>query len=150
MAISASNLAIWGEIERSERLSARSILILGSPSHSLTDTSALHFPGRLTHHRPIWQGVVSPWVKFCAWWCLWGCILGEFRFDLNNQSQGEVDAANVMALAMKAAEDLYNIRDTYFPSNPDDKISRLQAHSDLALSPLDSTPSELASASSMR
>ncbi|KAI8525464.1 hypothetical protein RHMOL_Rhmol13G0232400 [Rhododendron molle] len=46
-----------------------------------------------------------------------------------------------MALAMKAAEDLYNIRDTYFPSNPDDKISRLQAHSDLALNLLDSTPS---------
>ncbi|KAI8525465.1 hypothetical protein RHMOL_Rhmol13G0232400 [Rhododendron molle] len=54
-----------------------------------------------------------------------------------------------MALAMKAAEDLYNIRDTYFPSNPDDKISRLQAHSDLALNLLDSTPSELASASSI-
>ncbi|KAE9450953.1 hypothetical protein C3L33_17134, partial [Rhododendron williamsianum] len=43
---------------------------------------------------------------------------------MSNQSQGEVDAANVMASAMKAAEDLYNIRDTYFPSNPDDKISQ--------------------------
>ncbi|KAF7132666.1 hypothetical protein RHSIM_Rhsim09G0101300 [Rhododendron simsii] len=61
---------------------------------------------------------------------------------MSNQSQGEVDAANVMASAMKAAEDLYNIRDTYFPSNPDDKISRLQAHSDLALNLLDSIPSE--------
>lgn len=60
---------------------------------------------------------------------------------MSNQSQGEVDAANVMASAMKAAEDLYNIRDTYFPSNPDDKISRLQAHSDLALNLLDSIPS---------
>ncbi|KAG5532289.1 hypothetical protein RHGRI_026801 [Rhododendron griersonianum] len=61
---------------------------------------------------------------------------------MSNQSQGEVDAANVMASAMKAAEDLYNIRETYFPSNPDDKISRLQAHSDLALNLLDSIPSE--------
>ncbi|KAL7001053.1 hypothetical protein U1Q18_002207 [Sarracenia purpurea var. burkii] len=47
-----------------------------------------------------------------------------------------------MAKAMKAADDLYIIRDTYFPENPDEKISRLQAESDLALKLLDSIPLE--------
>ncbi|KAL7171053.1 hypothetical protein ACSBR2_035837 [Camellia fascicularis] len=60
---------------------------------------------------------------------------------MSNQSQGE-DSADTMAKAMKACDDLYNIRDSYFPSNPDDKISRLQSDSDLALKFLDSIPSE--------
>ncbi|CAL5421700.1 hypothetical protein CsSME_00037448 [Camellia sinensis var. sinensis] len=60
---------------------------------------------------------------------------------MSNQSQGE-DSADTMAKAMKASDDLYNIRDSYFPSNPDDKISRLQSDSDLALKLLDSIPSE--------
>ncbi|THG09606.1 hypothetical protein TEA_025099 [Camellia sinensis var. sinensis] len=59
---------------------------------------------------------------------------------MSNQSQGE-DSADTMAKAMKASDDLYNIRDSYFPSNPDDKISRLQSDSDLALKLLDSIPS---------
>ena len=58
----------------------------------------------------------------------------------SNQSQSE-DAEDKMAKAMKAADDLYNIRDTYFPANLDEKISRLQAQSDLALKLLDSIPS---------
>ena len=59
---------------------------------------------------------------------------------MSNQSRGE-DAEDNMAKAMKAADDLYNIRDTYFPANLDEKISRLQAQSDLALKLLDSIPS---------
>ncbi|RZB43593.1 tetratricopeptide repeat protein 5-like isoform X1 [Glycine soja] len=42
----------------------------------------------------------------------------------------------------RAAEDLYHLRDTYFPPNPDDRISKLQQESDLALQLLDSIPSE--------
>lgn len=60
---------------------------------------------------------------------------------MSNQSQGD-DSADTMAKAIKASDDLYNIRDSYFPSNPDDKISRLHSDSDLALKLLDSIPSE--------
>jgi len=42
--------------------------------------------------------------------------------------------------AARAAEDLYHLRDTYFPPNPDDRISKLQHESDLALNLLDSIP----------
>ncbi|PON68444.1 N-terminal acetyltransferase A, auxiliary subunit [Parasponia andersonii] len=51
---------------------------------------------------------------------------------------GEDPLANVT----RAADDLYQLRDTYFPQNPDDKIAKLQAHSDLALNLLDSIPPE--------
>ncbi|XP_047154745.1 tetratricopeptide repeat protein 5-like [Vigna umbellata] len=44
--------------------------------------------------------------------------------------------------AARAAEDLYHLRDTYFPPNPDDRISKLQHESDLALNLLDSIPPE--------
>ncbi|KAK7390919.1 hypothetical protein VNO78_19114 [Psophocarpus tetragonolobus] len=44
--------------------------------------------------------------------------------------------------AAKAAEDLYHLRDTYFPPNPNDRISKLQHESDLALKLLDSIPPE--------
>lgn len=63
--------------------------------------------------------------------------------EMNSQKQGEeggVVVADLMAQVAKAADDLYNIRDTYFPLNPDDKISKLQRHSDLALKLLDSIP----------
>ncbi|XP_059649646.1 uncharacterized protein LOC132295391 isoform X2 [Cornus florida] len=59
---------------------------------------------------------------------------------MGSQNQGE--AEETMAKVAKAADDLYNIRDTYFPANPDDKISKLQTESDLALKLLDSIPSE--------
>lgn len=42
--------------------------------------------------------------------------------------------------ARRAADDLYQLRDTYFPANPAEKISELQRKSDLALSLLDSLP----------
>ncbi|XP_020205995.1 tetratricopeptide repeat protein 5 isoform X1 [Cajanus cajan] len=44
--------------------------------------------------------------------------------------------------AARAAEDLYHLRDTYFPPNPDDRIAKLQHQSDLALKLLDSIPPE--------
>ncbi|XP_062111039.1 uncharacterized protein LOC133822651 [Humulus lupulus] len=55
---------------------------------------------------------------------------------------GEAERDDPMAKATRAADDLYHLRDTYFPPNPDDKISKLQVHSDLALNLLDSIPSE--------
>lgn len=42
--------------------------------------------------------------------------------------------------AASATEALYLARDTYFPANPDDKIAKLKAESDLALNLLDSIP----------
>jgi len=45
-----------------------------------------------------------------------------------------------LSRAARAAEDLYHLRDTYFPPNPDDRISKLQHESDLALNLLDSIP----------
>lgn len=45
-----------------------------------------------------------------------------------------------LSRAARAAEDLYHLRDTYFPPNPDDRISKLQHESDLALQLLDSIP----------
>ncbi|KAK9934644.1 hypothetical protein M0R45_021780 [Rubus argutus] len=44
--------------------------------------------------------------------------------------------------AAGATEALYLARDTYFPANPDDKIAKLKAESDLALNLLDSIPPE--------
>ncbi|XVE84909.1 hypothetical protein DITRI_Ditri17bG0049300 [Diplodiscus trichospermus] len=51
----------------------------------------------------------------------------------------EVD---VWAKARKAADDLYDLRDTFFPQKPDDKTSKLLQESDLALKLLDSIPAE--------
>ncbi|KAJ0094158.1 hypothetical protein Patl1_15237 [Pistacia atlantica] len=44
--------------------------------------------------------------------------------------------------ARKAADNLYEIKETFFPQNPDDKVTRLQNESDLALKVLDSIPPE--------
>ncbi|XP_031285261.1 tetratricopeptide repeat protein 5-like isoform X1 [Pistacia vera] len=44
--------------------------------------------------------------------------------------------------ARKAADNLYEIKETFFPQNPDDKVTRLQNESDLALKLLDSIPPE--------
>ncbi|KAK4608601.1 hypothetical protein RGQ29_002135 [Quercus rubra] len=52
------------------------------------------------------------------------------------------EAEDPMGKATIAVEDLYHIQDTYFPTNPDDKISKLQKESDLALNLLDSVPQE--------
>ncbi|PIN06196.1 hypothetical protein CDL12_21244 [Handroanthus impetiginosus] len=57
-------------------------------------------------------------------------------------SEGRGYAEDLFADASKAVDVLYNIRDTYFPSNPDDKTSKLLAESNLALEVLDKIPPE--------
>uniref|UniRef100_A0A2P2JRC7 Tetratricopeptide repeat protein 5-like n=1 Tax=Rhizophora mucronata TaxID=61149 RepID=A0A2P2JRC7_RHIMU len=54
----------------------------------------------------------------------------------------EEEEESIWAKAERAADDLYTIRDTYFPPNPLDKISKLQSQSDFSLHILDSIPSE--------
>lgn len=46
-----------------------------------------------------------------------------------------------MDQAAKAADELYLLRDTYFPLDPNHKIAALQSQSHLALNLLDSIPS---------
>lgn len=50
------------------------------------------------------------------------------------------DVEDKMANASRAVDDMYHLRDTYFPENPEEKISKLQRESDLALKLLDSIP----------
>ncbi|KAK8613288.1 hypothetical protein V6N13_101055 [Hibiscus sabdariffa] len=52
------------------------------------------------------------------------------------------DEEDVWGKARKGADDLYEIRDTFYLQNPDDKTSKLQHESDLALKLLDSIPAE--------
>lgn len=47
---------------------------------------------------------------------------------------------DLMAEAIEAANNLYVVRDTYFPSDPQDKLSKLRIESDDALKLLDSIP----------
>lgn len=49
---------------------------------------------------------------------------------------------DIWARATKAADDLYHVKETFFPANPDDKVSKLQNESDLALRLLGSVPPE--------
>ncbi|KAK1281116.1 hypothetical protein QJS04_geneDACA002967 [Acorus gramineus] len=49
---------------------------------------------------------------------------------------------STLSRAAEEAEELHRIRDTYFPANPEDKTSRIQACADHALSLLDSVPPE--------
>ncbi|GMN38693.1 hypothetical protein TIFTF001_007918 [Ficus carica] len=55
---------------------------------------------------------------------------------------GEAAGEDPLARATVAVDDLYLLRDTYFPAIPDDKTAKLQTQSDLALSLLDSIPPE--------
>ncbi|GFQ06885.1 tetratricopeptide repeat protein 5 [Phtheirospermum japonicum] len=57
-------------------------------------------------------------------------------------SESRANAEDLFAEASKAADALYTIRDTYFPTNPDDKTSKLVAESNLALQLLDEIPPE--------
>ncbi|XP_077243971.1 uncharacterized protein LOC143884345 [Tasmannia lanceolata] len=57
-------------------------------------------------------------------------------------SPNECEDLDLLSKATKAAEDLYILRDTYFPSDPNEKSSRLQQESDLVLNLLDSIPTE--------
>ncbi|GMH15189.1 hypothetical protein Nepgr_017030 [Nepenthes gracilis] len=56
--------------------------------------------------------------------------------------ESQCDDGDLLEKVTKATDDLYNTRDTFFPANPDDKISILQQESDLCLKLLDSVPSE--------
>ncbi|XP_024994185.1 tetratricopeptide repeat protein 5-like [Cynara cardunculus var. scolymus] len=58
------------------------------------------------------------------------------------RSTEEEGASDLMEKAAEAADDLYRIRDTYFPPDPNDKISKLQTQSQVALNLLDSIPPE--------
>nr|XP_043606764.1 tetratricopeptide repeat protein 5-like [Erigeron canadensis] len=62
--------------------------------------------------------------------------------DVNLVSEEDATTDLVMKKAAEAAENLYTIRDTYFPLNPDDKISKLQSQSQIALNLLDSISPE--------
>ncbi|KAF3432235.1 hypothetical protein FNV43_RR26974 [Rhamnella rubrinervis] len=55
---------------------------------------------------------------------------------------GQAEQEDPLAKATRAAEDLYRLRDTYFPANPDEKLHKLQRESDLAIKLLDSIPLE--------
>jgi hypothetical protein len=61
------------------------------------------------------------------------------RLVREGEGEGE-EGEDIWAKATKAADDLYILRDTYFPPNPLDKISKLQSQSDLSLNLLDSIP----------
>ncbi|KAF3339439.1 hypothetical protein FCM35_KLT16910 [Carex littledalei] len=43
-------------------------------------------------------------------------------------------------MATEATEELYRVRDTYFPTDPADKASKIQTLADAALAELDSIP----------
>lgn len=47
---------------------------------------------------------------------------------------------DLLSQATEAVEQLYHVRDTYFPSDPQHKISTLRNDADLALNLLDSIP----------
>lgn len=45
-----------------------------------------------------------------------------------------------ITMATEATEELYRVRDTYFPTDPADKASKIQTLADAALAQLDSIP----------
>lgn len=59
--------------------------------------------------------------------------------EMSNQTMENVEE-DIWARATKAADELYQLKDTFFPANPDDKVAKLQNESDLALKLLDSVP----------
>ncbi|XP_039123108.1 tetratricopeptide repeat protein 5-like isoform X3 [Dioscorea cayenensis subsp. rotundata] len=52
------------------------------------------------------------------------------------------EKGEVIQRTAEAADELYRVRDTYFPKDPDEKISKLQSLADAALCLLDSLPPE--------
>ncbi|XP_008787617.1 tetratricopeptide repeat protein 5-like isoform X2 [Phoenix dactylifera] len=63
---------------------------------------------------------------------------------------GEGQESPAIERAADAADELYRVRDTFFPKDPAEKISRLQALADAALSILDSFPPEQRKSPSQR
>ena len=66
--------------------------------------------------------------------------MGERKMSSGNRLVKEGEGEDIWAKATKTADDLYILRDTYFPPNPLDKISKLQSQSDFSLNLLDSIP----------
>jgi len=58
---------------------------------------------------------------------------------MENSGSGE---EALLVKAAKSTDELYLLRDTFFPQNPHDRTSKLQQHSDLILTLLDSVPPE--------
>ncbi|XP_010253138.1 PREDICTED: tetratricopeptide repeat protein 5-like isoform X2 [Nelumbo nucifera] len=75
-------------------------------------------------------------LKFLSSACFLLILLAEMS------SQTEAEDRDLMAKAAKATEDLYYSRNTYFPADLEEKMSRLQSEADLALKLLDSIPLE--------
>ncbi|KAI3717502.1 hypothetical protein L1987_69158 [Smallanthus sonchifolius] len=75
-----------------------------------------------------------------------GRIRSRFSNAMNRQNQvsqeEEEDGIDLMKKATESADDLYMIRDTYFPSEPNHKIHKLQTQSQIVLNLLDSVPPE--------
>ncbi|XP_009599616.1 uncharacterized protein [Nicotiana tomentosiformis] len=57
-------------------------------------------------------------------------------------STGKVAGEDLFAKATAAADELYSFRDNYFPLSPEERVSKLQIQSDLALQILDTIPIE--------
>lgn len=55
-------------------------------------------------------------------------------------STGKVAGEDLFAKATAAADELYSFRDNYFPLSPEERVSKLQIQSDLALQILDTIP----------
>ncbi|KAK9064580.1 hypothetical protein SSX86_015962 [Deinandra increscens subsp. villosa] len=60
----------------------------------------------------------------------------------NHVNKEEEGGSDLMRKATEAADDLYRMRDTYFPSDSNDKTYKLQTQSQIALNLLDSIPPE--------
>lgn len=59
---------------------------------------------------------------------------------MSSRAAGGGGGGDLMAEAAEAVNNLYIVRDTYFPPNPQDKLSKLSIESDAALKLLDSIP----------
>lgn len=59
--------------------------------------------------------------------------------EMSSEVRGNAD--DLLAEALKATDDLYDVRDTYFSANPDEKASKLLGKANLALQLLDEIPS---------
>lgn len=59
---------------------------------------------------------------------------------MSSEIEQIVNVDDLFAEVSTFADELYSIRDTYFPINPDDKTSKLLAKSNLAIQLLDKIP----------
>lgn len=64
----------------------------------------------------------------------------SFEMSAEEASSMSEGGDKAIAMATEATEELYRLRDTYFPSDPVDKASKIQTLADTALARLDSIP----------